>query len=298
VTELNDILPRLEAVLGRVHGEPAPLAGGITNRNFRVHLGEGEYVLRLHGARTDLLGIDRESERLANTEAARLGIAPAVAAAPEGCLVTGFLCCRAFAAGGIAAHAEEIARALRSFHESSARLPSTFWVPDLLARYAALLGERGATLPAAYEEAVDAAARVAQVLPLEHARPCHNDLLPGNIVRTAPEGRIMLVDWEYAGMGHACFDLGNLSVNNDFDESAEERMLAAYHGRSASPGQRAALKLMRVLSDAREAAWGVLQAEVSELDFDFDGYASAHFARLHAALETPRFEEWLAAAEA
>ena len=32
---------------------------------------------------------------------------------------------------------------------------------------------------------------------------------------------------------------------------------------------------MRVLSDAREAAWGVVQATVSELDFDFDGYATS-----------------------
>ena len=39
--------------------------------------------------------------------------------------------------------------------------------------------------------------------------------------------------------------------------------------------QRAALKLMRVLSDAREAAWGVVQGEVSELDFDFERLRAA-----------------------
>ena len=31
---------------------------------------------------------------------------------------------------------------------------------------------------------------------------------------------------------------------------------------------------MRILSDAREAAWGIVQAEVSELEFDFDRYAA------------------------
>ncbi len=55
---------------------------------------------------------------------------------------------------------------------------------------------------------------------------------------------------------------------------------------------------MRILSDAREAAWGVLQAEISELDFDFDRYARTHFERLHAALEQPQLGEWLAAATA
>ena len=83
----------------------------------------------------------------------------------------------------------------------------------------------------------------------------------------------MLVDWEYAGMGDPRFDLGNLSVNNDFDDGDDERLLGAYYGGPPSDPQRAALKLMRVLSDAREAAWGVVQGAVSELDFDFDGYA-------------------------
>jgi thiamine kinase-like enzyme len=106
----------------------------------------------------------------------------------------------------------------------------------------------------------------------------------------------VIVDWEYAAMGHPYFDLGNLSVNNEFDRATDERLLAAYEGAPPSPLQTAVLRLMRVLSDAREAAWGVLQAEVSELEFDFHGYASKHFQRLRAAIEQPGFEEWLAAA--
>ena len=31
----------------------------------------------------------------------------------------------------------------------------------------------------------------------------------------------MIVDYEYAGMGDIFFDLGNLSVNNEFDEDAD-----------------------------------------------------------------------------
>ncbi len=74
-------------------------------------------------------------------------------------------------------------------------------------------------------------------------------------------------------MGDPRFDLGNLSINNAFDEAADERLLRAYNGEAPSDRARAALRLMRVLSDAREAAWGVVQATVSELDFDFEGYA-------------------------
>jgi hypothetical protein len=55
---------------------------------------------------------------------------------------------------------------------------------------------------------------------------------------------------------------------------------------------------MRVLSDAREGAWGVVQGVISELDFDFARYARDHFERLTAAVALPAFEEWLAAAGA
>ena len=39
---------------------------------------------------------------------------------------------------------------------------------------------------------------------------------------------------------------------------------------------------MLFMSDFREAMWGVVQGAVSELDFDFGGYAAEHFARMEA----------------
>jgi thiamine kinase-like enzyme len=296
VGELNDILQRLEPSLGPLSGKPEPLEGGITNRNFRVTLGDGEYVVRQPGKDTQLLGIDRNAERLASELAASLGIAPAVAAVLEDCLVTRFLTCSALGPREIADGVEEVALALRSFHDSPARLPASFCVPELLGRYAEEVERRGGALPAIYAELLAVAARVAAVLGLGRPRPCHNDLLAGNILRARDGGHIMIVDWEYAGMGDPRFDLGNLSVNNDFDEADDERLLLAYYGEAPGDARRAALKLMRVLSDAREAAWGVVQAQISELDFDFEGYASRHAERLHAAAEEPSFEEWLAAA--
>jgi thiamine kinase-like enzyme len=296
VGELNDILHRLEPSLGPIAGEPTPLDGGITNRNFRVTLGGGDYVIRQPGKDTDLLGIDREAERLATEAAARLGIAPAVAATLEDCLVTEFVACRPVSPEELAEGVEDIGLALRAFHDSATPLPSTFWVPALLERYAAIVSKRGGSLPPDYAEAVAGTARVAAGLSVVPPRPCHNDLLGGNIIRAERDGRMMIVDWEYAGIGDPRFDLGNLSVNNDFDEATDERLLAAYYARPPSDGDRAALKLARVLSDAREAAWGVVQGYVSELDFDFDGYAREHFERLFEAVRGPQFEDWLATA--
>ncbi len=294
VGELNDIRERLETELAPLQGEPRELDGGITNRNFRVTLGGADYVVRLPGKDTELLGIDRSAELLANETAAALGIAPAVATIVDGCLVTSFVACRALEQSELVNAVEQIARALRAFHDSGVQLPTRFWVPELLEDYAAIAEARGARLPDGYDAARDVAARIADALPLNEPRPCHNDLLAGNLIRANDDGRTLLVDWEYAGMGDPRFDLGNLSVNNEFEESADERLLRAYHDEPPSDAQRAALKLMRVLSDAREGAWGVVQGAISALDFDFAGYAEEHFERLRTVAERPEFDDWLA----
>jgi thiamine kinase-like enzyme len=298
VASLNEIVERLERRLGPAGGPPVPLEGGITNRNFRLRLGDSDYVVRLPGQNTHLLGISREAERLANQAAAELGSAPAVAAAGEDFLVTRFLVSRPAGAEELLEAPESVAVALRSFHDCGVQLPVRFWVPELLDSYASIVRERGGELPGDYALAQDLAHRIEAVLPLTDPVPCHNDLLPANLLRVETPETIMLVDWEYAGMGHRLFDLGNLAVNNDFDEDAELRLLRAYLGEPPGPKRTAALRLMRLMSDAREAAWGVLQAEISELDFDFRAYARRHFTRLADAAGDPHFEEWLGAAAA
>jgi glycine cleavage system aminomethyltransferase T len=77
---------------------------------------------------------------------------------------------------------------------------------------------RGGILPAGYRRAQEIAGRIAEALPLTDPVPCHNDLLCSNLM--APDGGgVMLVDWEYAGLGDRLFDLGNFAVNNEFEVS-------------------------------------------------------------------------------
>jgi thiamine kinase-like enzyme len=296
VEELTDIVHGLELELGPAETEPAPLEGGITNRNYRVRLGGTDYVLRLHGKETNLLGISREAEAEANRAAAELGLAPALAARFRGGMVTRYVPCETLSAPEVAARAEEIAVALRRFHDAEVTLPSPFWVPDLIAAYERTLRARGAGPPTVLRAAGELAGRIAGALPADERRPCHNDLLPGNVIADAVTGRVMIVDWEYAGMGDPWFDLGNLSVNNDFGEAEDERLLAAYNDRAPSGAERARLKLMRLMSDVREAAWGVVQGSLSDLDFDFAGYADRHFRRLREATRGGELERLLAAA--
>jgi thiamine kinase-like enzyme len=294
--ELDEILAELAPSLGSPSGEPVPVTGGITNRNFRATLGGEDYMIRRHGRDTALLGIVRDSETAATETAAALGIAPPVVAKVDGGLVTRFVACSAVDSGQVRASIGELARALRRFHDSGLELQNTFWVPDLLDEYAEIVRERGGSLPDAFAQALAASLRIAAAVPLDAPCPCHNDLLPSNIIRAQADGSLLLVDWEYAGMGDPYFDLGNLSVNNDFAPDDDDELLAAYHEEPATDARRARLALMRLLSDAREAAWGVVQGVISDIDYDFDGYAARHFERLLAAVANPDFGAWLAAA--
>lgn len=295
--ELERVLDRLATRLGAIRGTPEPLDGGITNRNFRVRFGERDCVVRLPGKDTALLGIDREAERRAAGAAAALGIAPAVVLAAEDCLVTEFLIGSSAAPGELRDSPEEVALCLRRFHDSGTLLPSRFWVPELLELYREILRRRAGGLPGGFDGARALCRRIAAALPAFSEAPCHNDLLAANILRRR-EGPCVLLDWEYAGMGHPLFDLGNLAVNNEFGEPAEERLMRAYDGADPSRPRLAALRLMRIMSDAREAAWGWVQSVISPLAFDFTGYAERHAARLERAAGDPRLQEWLDAAAA
>ena len=298
-------MKRLEAQLGEAEGEPTVLGGGITNHNFRARFGGREVVVRLPGNDTELLGSDRSGERQANSLAAAAGVAPAVLAHLEDPVVL----VTAFVEGPTMESPElrepealaEVGAALRRVH-GCGTISARFDAFRLVEDYAAATRARGGTVPDAYERAHAAAARIesAPALRDEPAVLCHDDLLPANFIDT-PDG-IRIVDWEYAGMGNRWFDLGNFAVNNELGPAEEEALLTAYLGTAhlgaPTPADLAALRLMRLMSDFREAMWGVVQTAISDLDFDFAGYARKHFDRLLAAAEGPEFEPLLEDAHA
>jgi thiamine kinase-like enzyme len=293
--ELGEVVARLSALLGPRRGNVQQLPGGITNRNFRVDFGGTDYVVRLPGKDTSKLGIDREAECSANKRASELGIAPKVAAMiPDPpCLVTLFI-------HGRAAEPEElsnpeglteVAGALRAFHDSGERLGTDFDSFQVVRDYAQTAEEHGVALPDDYTQALSCAKAIAKASDGDDHEPvpCHNDLLPANFLRDGD--RLQIIDWEYAGMGDRYFDLGNFAVNNELDEDGEARLLEAYFGEPPDQRRRSTLRVMRYMSDFREAMWGVVQSGISELDFDFPGYARKHFERLAAAADEPKFKE-------
>jgi thiamine kinase-like enzyme len=289
---LSETTDRLTSLLGRLEGEPTPLDGGITNRNYRARFGGTDVVLRLPGKDTSMLGIDRHAEAEANRCAAAAGVAPAVEALLDDppCLVTRFVEGQPLDPPGLREPAvlADVATALRAVH-GCPPIGASFSAFRIVDDYAARAEARGATVPAAYERSRPSAARIEVALRHRPHEPvlCHNDLLAANFLRS-PDG-LRIVDWEYAGMGDRYFDLGNFAVNNELEPDQEEAFLGAYFDAPPTAGQLAALRLMRFMSDFREAMWAILQGTISDLDVDFAAYGEKHFERLHAAESDPHF---------
>lgn len=297
---------RIEQLLRKVPGweqseiSIAPLHGGITNTNFVARIDGEPRVVRVPGERTELLGIDRANEAEAALRAATLGIGPAVVATlPEiETLIT------ALVPGGhldpepFTRRLAQVVELLHTFHDSGP-LDGAFPIHRVVEWHARDAVAQGGTVPAAYERLHAQSERIEQAFagaPLPTV-PCHNDLLPGNVLfeDAAKDGtaRAWLLDFEYAGMNDRFFDLGNLSVNCGLDAVADEELLRLYFGES-TPSRWARLQLMKMMSEFREGMWAVVQQAISTLDTDFVTYANERLASCEHLAARAEFEQWLA----
>jgi thiamine kinase-like enzyme len=258
----------------------SPLSGGLTNRNYRIDAADESFVLRVGGENTGLLGIDRACEHACSLAAAELGVgAEVVAFLPEhNALVTRFIPDRLLSAEALR-QPEILDRAvasLRRYHDGPPGAGS--FSPFATVRsYFALAQQFRVTFPEKIQQALGQMAQIeAAVHSDEPTCPCHNDLLAANLFDDGMTVRI--IDWEYGGMGDRFFDLGNLAVNNQFEEQHELVLLRRYFGEVRSDHLRR-LRLMRLASDLRESMWGFLQAGLSRLDIDYIEYGRTHLDR-------------------
>ncbi len=236
-----------------------PLPGGWTNDNYRVIAGAGAFVLRVNGAHADALGIDREAERDAARAAERRGVGAEIVCflEPEGHLVTRLIRGRGFPwdAAPALEDALRMLDVLREVHAFPAtkRVFSPFGV---VRRYLERTRSAGGPLP---DDAPDLLARVRS---LEQRGSegqrcfCHNDAGLGNFI-AGEDGRMRLIDWEYAGMNDPLFDLATLIVGHLHGARSEAALVDAYvaQGGEVDPVRLDAMKFMYEL---REASWSLL----------------------------------------
>jgi thiamine kinase-like enzyme len=291
---LEEAIQKVPQWTGKKELQISPLEGGITNLNYKVDVGGESYVLRITGSKTELLGIDRENEYIANKQAGELGIAPEVVyfIRPEGYLVTRFLESRSLPPQEITTKEkiEQVVSVLKKIH-GMPPIPGKFDIFEVIRDYSNTILDYQVDFPDDFDwinnqtKQAEFALGVHPYIPC----PCHNDLLNANFLY---DGNIRILDWEYAGMGDPLFDLANFSVHHQLSDEQDRWLLKSYIN-EITPQNWGHLKILKTLSDFREALWALIQVAVSTLDFDFREYANKHFIRMRMTMRTSEWDRWI-----
>ena len=261
------------------------LKGGMTNMIYKVKDGNNQYVLRVFGHGTDILGIDREREIRCSEAIAEASLGANVVADlrvidPKpyedfcGALLVSCLPGKTLEPEDLSPEMiGRIGATLKTCHEAPiAESVAEFSVFRATEDYLAKARARKVDVPANFNDALVRKFE-AKFTSDEPLCLCHNDLLAGNFMDH--DGTLRIIDWEYGGRGQRFFDLGNFAANMQLNEEYEKELLRAYFEGKVPPDALERLKLMRVVSDLREAAWGFLQQAISKLGAPH-GHASYH----------------------
>ena len=272
-----------------------PLTGGLTNTNYKVTSSAGCFVVRISGKDTSLLAIDRENEVHNTVAAAEIGVgAPFVAALREhDALVLGFLEGEVMDAGKLRRgdRLEAVAHACRRLH-GGRRFLHDFDMFEIQPRYLEIVRERGFRLPDRYEDfepQIRELERAMRVRP-EQTVPCNNDLLAENFIDVG--GEMRLIDYEYSGNNEPSFELGNVWSESNLSLEQLDELVAHYYGKPLR-NKVARARLWGLMSKYGWTLWGSIQAGISDLDFDFWGWAMEKYDRAVAELDGPEFEQLL-----
>lgn len=287
---IDDVLERVQVWRGR---DPVAteLAGGLTNTNYRVKAGDERYVVRIPGASTDLLAVDRANERHNAEAAATTGVAPPIIEYLEDwhVMVLPFI-------DGETMSAERLrepqmpARIAGSLHRLHAgpRFLHDFDMFRTVEHYLRIVEDHDVIVPTGYRERMDTIGEVERALAV-HALPrvpCHNDLLAENYIDDG--GQLWIIDFEYSGNDDPCFELGDTAQECAYDEDLRAALCEAYFGR-LDPVQLARMELFAMMSDVGWTLWAAIQARISEIDFDFYGWAVERWDHAVSVLDGPRF---------
>ncbi|MFC1796125.1 phosphotransferase [Pseudomonadota bacterium] len=234
------------------------LAGGPASDSWLLEAGGQRFVARFDNATAGSLGLDRQAESEILQTVSEAGIAPQLVWSDPG---RGIQVCTWIEGDSWSmkdihhpARLQELALTLRKLHE----LPplGRRFEPEAAAQhYANQIGT-----PEASELAGHAGALAAK-LRAETTRPalCHNDLVHSNIVNHGP---VYLIDWEYAAVGDAYFDLAVVVRHHQLSPALSKIFLQAYF-ENPGPAQFEKLAAFCSLYDYLAGLWYLAMARES-----------------------------------
>jgi thiamine kinase-like enzyme len=292
----SDALAALLDRLPSLAGHPRTvtrLTGGLSNHSFRVTTPSVTAVLRVPAGDAGLLGVDREHEYRNTLAAHAAGIGPPVLDRLGDVTVVGWLPGRTLTAADLhdPGVLDRVTAACRVLH-GGPRFAGDVDLVSVQRRYRSLCAELGFGVPPRYDEHQRTVDRVAAALAAapEGTVPCHNDLLPANILDTGE--RVSFVDFEYSGNSDPCSELGTLAGGAGL---GTDEVVERYYGRPR-PSRAARARLYSVLGHHTWALWASIRAGTGDADTDLSGWGQEQYERSVAALTSSALPALLDAA--
>jgi thiamine kinase-like enzyme len=291
---IEEIVTRIEDWRGKdisIH----PLSGGLTNTNYKVEVDGRPHFVRVPGASTELLAIDRQNEYHNTKAASQAGVGPQVLhyLPEQSVIVLEFLDGKTMSKDSLNTPGmpTRMAQAIKKLH-AGPRFYSDFNMFRLTEYYLGICRARDIPTPVGYLDRMPTVTKIEQAMsvnPLPTV-PCNNDLLAENYMDCS--GQLWLIDYEYSGNNDPCFELGNTCQEMQFNDEQIQEVCAAYFG-AATPDKIARMKLNMIMSDVGWGLWAAIQARISTIEFDFWGWAEERWGRAVEKMDSPEFRIWL-----
>ncbi len=234
---VKEDIPKVKELVKQVLGQDSYSdicrMGGLTNHTYKVTLLNGEeYVVRIPGEGTEEM-IVRKDEKISTELACRYGVdAQLLYFGDDGSKVTRYIsdavtmCAESMHDHR---HIKQVADIFKIMHSCDENTGVPFEVFEMAAGYEKIIIDKNVAMFDDYDEQKTRVMEIKQEIDKStniKKVPCHNDPLCENWVEG--DGRMYLIDWEYAGMNDGMWDLAAVSIEAGFDDECDTLLLTNY----------------------------------------------------------------------
>ena len=289
IDRLIKLIPEWKGKLIKVD----PINRGITNINFKVNVDKRVFFLSIPDSDSELLNIDYRNKYYNNKICGDIKISPRVAhfIESDNLLVTEFIKSKTSSLTIFQSSKEikQLVKKIKLLHNAKPFLRN-FNMLSQISYYKNILKEE--CLPKELFKYVNNIETLKQKLYLtkDNLVPCHNDLIAENIIKK--DNQIYIVDFDYSGNNDPCFELGNLSVEMEYDDEQINKLVRFYYG-EINENIISKVYLQGVVSDIGWSLWSYVQAKISNNNFDYSMYGLNRLERAINKMESKEYELWI-----
>lgn len=292
MTTIDDVIGRIKEWKNK-QVEIHELTEGLTNHNYKVTVGDQHYLVRIPGTGSEIF-IDRDTELHNTLSASDTGIGKRIFYffESDNIIVTEFIEGTVMSPEAFR-NKEVIVRAVKAIKEVNTKgnFISRFIMFEKFDKYYEIVKKHSIRIPDNFDEAETIVNRVRDRFTrnMPELLSCHNDLLAENFIDQGD--RMRIIDWELSGLNDPCFELGDFSVEQGFDEIEDKLIVEIYFGKFDEQ-KFARMNIYKYMADILWTLWADIQNHLSTLEFDFWEYGLNRFNRAMNAFHSDDYAKW------